>query len=105
MYHDLCGFIGDELADLDRKAASGEKLSMQEVQYADLLGHAKKNLLTAEAMEDGGYGDPPRARRPGWERRYRDDGGMAAGLRNLLDKAPDERSRRRLEAFIADMER
>lgn len=55
--HKLMTYICDELDELERKADKG-KLSMAELQYVDLLAHAKKNLLTADAMmdtEDNGY--------------------------------------------------
>lgn len=42
MFHNLCDFIKDELKELDRKVASGGKLSMQEIEYADKLAHMKK---------------------------------------------------------------
>jgi hypothetical protein len=46
-------FICDELDELERKIDKG-KLSMAEVQYADVLAHLKKDLLTSEAMESEG---------------------------------------------------
>ena len=42
MFHNLCDFIKDELKELDRKVASGGKLPMQEIEYADKLAHMKK---------------------------------------------------------------
>lgn len=107
MYYNLCDFIKGELGDLDRKIEEGGKLSMQEMQYADLLGHAKKNLLAADAMEGTGYESPyPRQypQRGRYMGAYRDDG-MIEGLRELIGKAPNERARRRLESLMADMER
>ena len=55
--HKLVEYICDELEELERKAGSGAKLSMAEVQYMDTLAHAKKNLLKGEEMMegDGGY--------------------------------------------------
>lgn len=47
--HKLIDYICDELEQLERKADKG-KLSMSEIQYMDVLAHAKKNLLTGEAM-------------------------------------------------------
>lgn len=61
MYENLCEFIKNELKELDRKVASGGKLSMQEVEFADKLAHMKKSILTVDAMEhpeqyyDDGY--------------------------------------------------
>lgn len=54
--HKLIDFVCDELDDLERKAEKDGKLSMAEIQYGDTLAHMKKNLLTAQAMEEGdGY--------------------------------------------------
>lgn len=47
--HKLIDYICDELEELERKAEKG-KLSMSEIQYMDVLAHAKKNLLTGDAM-------------------------------------------------------
>lgn len=47
--HKLIDYICDELEQLERKADKG-KLTMSEIQYMDVLAHAKKNLLTGEAM-------------------------------------------------------
>ena len=46
----LMGYICDELEELDRKAEKDKKLSMTEIQYADILAHTKKNLLKADEM-------------------------------------------------------
>lgn len=52
----LIEYVCDELEQLEKKADKGGKLSMQEIQYADMLAHLKKNILTGEAMmEDGEY--------------------------------------------------
>lgn len=48
----LIDYVCDELDELEKKAAKG-KLSAAEVQYGDVLAHFKKNLLTADAMEEG----------------------------------------------------
>lgn len=54
--HKLIEFVCNELEDLDRKAEKNGKLSMQEVQYLDILAHTKKNLLKSEEMMEGdGY--------------------------------------------------
>lgn len=49
--HKLIDIICDELDDLERKA-SESKLTMQDIEYGDMLAHFKKNLLTADAMMD-----------------------------------------------------
>lgn len=48
--HKLIEYICDEMEELERKAEKGGKLSIQEVQYADMLAHLKKNILTSDAM-------------------------------------------------------
>lgn len=53
--HKLLEFIDNELEELERKAEKDGKMSMTEVQYADTLAHMKKNLLTADAMEEEDY--------------------------------------------------
>lgn len=50
--HKLLAYICDEMEELERKAEKGGKLSMQEIQYLDTLAHTKKNILTADAMEE-----------------------------------------------------
>ncbi len=50
--HKLLEYINDEMETLEHKAGKDGKLTMQEIQYMDTLAHAKKNILTAEAMED-----------------------------------------------------
>lgn len=53
--HKLLEYVCDELDELERKAEKQGKLSMQEIQYMDTLAHAKKNLLTADAMMESDY--------------------------------------------------
>lgn len=52
MYQNICNFIKKELTDLDNRIVSNGKLSMNELQYVDLLSHAEKSLLTSEAMKN-----------------------------------------------------
>ena len=49
----LVEYICDELEELERKVGSGEKLSSKEIEYMDILAHAKKNILKSEMMMDG----------------------------------------------------
>ena len=82
----LISYICDEMEELERKAEKGGKLTMQEIQYADMLAHLKKNILTSDAMmesddeysnEGGSYarGRGRNARRDSMGRYSRDDGG------------------------------
>lgn len=120
--HKMIDYICDELDDLERKAANG-KLSMQEVQYADTLAHLKKNLLTADAMmesddeysnrggmyygpHDGVYargrdGRYMRSRERGYSRKDED---MIADVKELMDKAPNEQTRKEFEKLIMKLE-
>lgn len=80
--HKLIDFICDELDDLERKSTEG-KLTMQDVEYGDMLAHFKKNLLTADAMMDAeDYGS------------YDDGMSMARGRRNARRDSMGRYSRR-----------
>lgn len=131
--HKLIEYMCSELDDLERKAEKGG-LSMSEVQYADTLAHAKKNLLAGDAMMDGGesgyylpmygtrsYGDESmrggESMRSSYARR-RDsmgrftsrrggmsyDDGMVEELRDLMDRAPDEATKREFHKLITRLE-
>ena len=53
-YESFFDFVCHELEELDEKAKA-DKVSMTDVQYADMLEHYKKSYLTNEAMEESGY--------------------------------------------------
>ena len=130
--HRLCEYIDKELMEMERGVADGKRLSASELEYADKLAHLKKSLLTNEAMEeayDDGY-----SRHYDDGRRMRDDGYSYAGrgrtarrdsmgrysrggysyddakddmmkeLREIKSKAPDERTKQKIEHFISEME-
>lgn len=128
----LIDYICEELDELERKADKDGKLSMSEIQYVDVLAHAKKNLLKSEEM-DGGYsmrgegnsyarGRGRNAKRDsmgrysrerggnysrerGYSRNYSMDGEeMVDELRNLMENAPDDRTRMEFEKMISKME-
>ena len=129
----LLHYICSELDDLERKAEKGG-LSMSEVQYMDTLAHAKKNLLTGDAMMDGGesgyympmygtrsYGDESMrdgesmrssyARRRDSMGRYTSrrggmsyDDGAVEELRDLMDRAPNESIKREYRKLIEKIE-
>jgi len=127
--HKLIDYICDELKELERKAEKNGSLSMQEIQYMDTLAHAKKNLLTGEAMMEAEDGESGRYSMPhygygnsynygGSYRRGRDsmgrytsrrgysyDDGMIEELRSLMESAPDERTKSEFRQFIAKMEK
>lgn len=142
--HKLIEYVCDELKELEHKADKDGKLSAAEVQYMDVLAHAKKNLLTGEAMmeadgeysnSDGSYryyrggsyadGDGSyrgrsyargrnNARRDSMGRYsgrgYSRDGysmdsdEMVSELRELMQDAPDDRTRQEFQRFIQKIE-
>lgn len=123
----LLHYFCSELDDLERKAEKGG-LSMSEVQYADTLAHARKNLLAGDAMMDGGesgyympmyrsYGDESMRNENSYARR-RDsmgrytsrrggmsyDDGAVEELRDLMDRAPNESIKREYRKLIEKIE-
>jgi len=131
MMHKLINYICDELNELERKAEKNGSLTMSETQYMDTLAHAKKNLLTGEAMMEADGGESGRYmpnsygmygnnsyNNGGSYRRSRDsmgrytsrrgysyDDGMIEELRSLMESAPDERTKSEFRQFIAKMEK
>lgn len=119
----LIGFVCDELDELERKASKDGKLSMAEVQYLDTLAHTKKNLMKAEEMGEysgrsyddrrsyGSYGRSYDGR--SYARRRDSMGRYSRGysgdemideLRELMEKAPDEHTKREFKKFIEKIE-
>ena len=112
------------------KAGVGQKLSAGEIQYGDMLAHFKKSLLTNDAMEgyDDEYSNDNRAmrdnrsmrsmrgndgnsmargrtgnvRRDSMGRYSRDDAldDMVDELEELMEKAPDEQTKKEFRRFI-----
>ena len=116
--HKLIDYVCSELDGLERKAEKSG-LTMSEVQYMDTLAHAKKNLLTGEAMMDrgeSGYYMPMYGRSYGDHGMdgdsYRRDSmgrysrGSSYGdnaveeLRTLMEKTPDESIKREYRKLI-----
>ena len=138
--HKLIEYVCDELKELESKADKEGKLSAAEVQYMDVLAHAKKNLLTGEAMmeeseysnadgsyrggsyrsgsymmdgNDGSYRGRSYAGRRNARRdsmgRYSGNGysrseEMVDELRDLMQDAPDDRTRQEFQRFIQKIE-
>lgn len=150
--HKLMEYICDELEELERKAEKDGKLSMAEVQYADVLLHMKKNLLKAEEMYEESEYSEARGGRGGSSRRnsydgmrrsyeggsYEGNGGggsyarggenqrrdsrgryssrygrdysrsadeMVEQVRELMQEAPDDRTRQEFQRFVEKLER
>lgn len=115
MHRGLCDYIDGELKDLDRKAGAG-KLTMQEIEYADKLAHIKKSLLTNEAMEGAGYSraygdryypdmsmDRSRRNDGRYASRSYMDGDMMDELRDMMENAPNEQTRRKIRDFMNEI--
>ena len=120
----LVDFICDELDELERKAEKDGKLSMAEMQYVDMLAHAKKNLMKAEEMSEGEYSSDYRdgysgrgySRRGSSYARRRDSMGrysrgysmatedMVDELKDLMREAQDEHTKREFQKFINKIE-
>lgn len=78
------------MADLDQKVTTNGKLTMQEVQYMDLLAHAEKSLLTCEAMKEHERKDAPDP--------------MLTELHSLIEKAPNDQIKRRYSEFVSEIQ-
>ena len=132
--HKLCEYIDTELMEMERGVANGKRLSAAELEYADKLAHLKKSILTNEAMEeayDDGYSrhydDGRRMRDDGYSYAWRGRGrtarrdsmgrysrggysyddakdDMMKELRELMDDAPDEQTKKEFQRFISKME-
>ena len=124
--HKLIEYICDELEELESKAEKG-KLSMAEVQYGDILAHFKKNLMKADELDEGYSNNYSRR---GTSYRYEGEGSYARGRRNarrdsmgrysrgysmgtedmvselheLMNDAPDDRTRKEFQRFIEKIE-
>ena len=96
----LIKYACDELMELEKKVEKGQQLTSAEVQYMDLLAHAKKNLLKGEEMmEEEGYSNRGDYSNRGYSNRY--DDGMnyntrysRAGRRNARRDSMGRYSRR-----------
>lgn len=123
--HKLCEYLTDEMHELEDKVANGHKLSSSELQYLDTLAHSRKNILKGDEMEEesysGNYGRRPMYEYPDdtsygrsyarrrdsmgrYSRRYSGDEAMLDSLRDMMESAPDERTKAEYRKFIAKME-
>lgn len=124
----LMDYVCSEIDELERKASKDGKLSMAEMQYLDTLAHTKKNLLKSDEMsgEEGYsgmmypryYGDDRmdgrsyargrNARRDSMGRYSRGysmaNEDMMDELRDLMEKAPDEMTKKEFRKFIDKIE-
>jgi len=131
--HKIYEYLCDELKTLEKKAESGQGLSMAELEYLDKLTEVKKNLLKIEmleedseysnAMDGGSYarggrggsyrGSYARGRGRGARRdsmgRYSSEGYSRAeddfmeDMRELMASAPNDRIRQKMQSIMSDM--
>ena len=114
--YDMCDTLSRELSAVnDKVRKSGGKLSGSDLDYVDKLTHAIKSIKTTIAMveaEDTGSGTYPYhgsyARRRDSMGRYsaysRDDD-MISEVRQLMQDAPDDRTKQEFRKFIDKIER
>lgn len=125
--HKIYEYLCDELKTLEKKAESGQGLSMAELEYLDKLTETKKNLLKIEMLEedseysnsmDGSYGRDGRgsyargrgrnARRDAMGR-YSGDGYSRAeedfreSMRSLMADAPNDHIRQKMQSLMSEM--
>ena len=121
----LIDYVCSELDTLEHKVNNGSKLTMAETQYMDTLAHARKNLLTGDAMMDGGesgyympnrmygnsygrdsYDDSYRRDSMGrYSSRRSYDSGLADELHEIMERTPDESVKRDIKRAIDKIER
>ena len=125
--HELCETLSREIGEAnDKIRKAGGKLSAGDLEYVDKLTHALKSVkATIAMMEDEGYsghypmaydnGNHPyhsyarRDSRGRYSGRYSRDGysrgsDMVAELRELMEDAPDDRTRSEFQRFISKIE-
>ena len=125
LYEDLeemCEVLADELSKTnDKLEKSGGQISAGDIEYIDKLTHAIKSIKATKAMMEsdsdhsyargrGSYARGRNARRDSMGRYSREQGysmandGMIMELRELMQDAPDERTRMEFQKFIRKIE-
>lgn len=131
--HQMCETLSRELGEAnDKIRKNGGKLSGSDLEYVDKLTHALKSIKTTMAMIEaegegsyaggsyadgygGSYGRMSYARGRGGNARrdsmgryssrgYSRDQEMISELRELMEDAPDERTRQEFQRFISKIE-
>lgn len=132
--HEMCDILSRELGEANEKIRqNGGKLTGSDAEYIDRITHAIKSIKTtiamieaddggsyADGMQGGSYGMYPHwnyggsyargrnARRDSMgrysSRGYSMDDEMISELRDLMQNAPDERTRKEFERFIQKIE-
>ena len=132
--HEMCDTLSRELGEANKKIMQGGgKLSGSDLDYVDKLTHALKSVKTtiamveaddgnsyADGMQGGSYGMYPHwnyggsyargrnTRRDNMGRHssrgYSMDGDMISELHELMQDAPDERTKQEFKRFIEKIE-
>lgn len=124
--HEMCETLSSELADMNEKIKSaGGKMSAGDLEAVDKLTHAIKSIKSTIAMmdEDGYSGYYPMGSYRGGSYRMggrsyarRDSRGRYSGehgysrndlldkMRDLMDEAPDERTRSEMRRMVDKLE-
>lgn len=124
--HVLCETVMEAIHKAnERIAQSGGQITRDDVTYIDGLTHALKSIKQSIAMiedEDGYSGDAYRPVSRGYSRGYRRysmdrdprdghrgdgysrQGGMADRLRDMMDDAPDEKTRAEIKRLLDRLE-
>lgn len=120
--HELCETISHEIADANEKIrAAGGKLSGADVDYVDKLTHTLKSVkgVIAMAEDEDGYSryypmtysrrnDNSYARRRDsmgrYSRRYSRANDVIEQLEDIMETAPDDRSRKEIKKLIEKMQ-
>ena len=115
---ELCETTSKELKDANNKIRNnGGKLSPSDLEYVDKLTHMLKSIKTTMAMMDAedGYSSMGNYNHTGSYARRRDsmgryssrgrsyDDGFKAELHELMNDAPDERTKQKLQRIISEM--
>lgn len=110
--HEMCETLTRELEDANEKIRnSGGTLSGSDLDYVDKLTHALKSVKTTLAMvesegESGMYPYYRNSYRGRYSSRgYSRDDDMISKLRELMNNAPDEKTRQEFKRFIDKIER
>ena len=118
--HKLMEYICDELEEIERKVGKGENLSANELQYADMLMHLKKNILKVDDMsgeDEFSYAymhegkmmpnsyAPKRDYMGRYSRRrmYSRDGDVKMKLADIMEDIPNENIRMEIKHLIDRM--
>ena len=124
-FYELCEIVSKEVADATRKIRDSGKLSTTDLETVDKLTHTLKSIkATIAMMESEGYSNRSMNGNGGSYRRYYDrsyghggsyrrdalgrysrDDGMADELRDIMDRAPDEQTRKELKRIMDRLER